>query len=191
VTVLLPQWQEFLLAGAKAMTAKPLSILPDPVLRQVAEPVAEVTDAVRQLMDDMVDTMREEHGLGLAAPQIGLSTRVIVMDCSDEDDADPVIWKMANPEIIEASDDLVSMEEGCLSIPGYRGEVTRPASVTVRYLDVDGIQQDMQATGLLAACVQHEIDHLNGRLFIDYLSRVKRDMIIRKMTKEARFERED
>jgi peptide deformylase len=98
---------------------------------------------------------------------------------------------MANPEIIEASDDLVSMEEGCLSIPGYRGEVTRPASVTVRYLDVDGIQQDMQATGLLAACVQHEIDHLNGRLFIDYLSRVKRDMIIRKMTKEARFERED
>jgi peptide deformylase len=191
VTVLLPQWQEFLLAGAKAMTAKPLSILPDPVLRQVAEPVAEVTDVVRQLMDDMVDTMREEHGLGLAAPQIGLSTRVIVMDCSDEDDADPVIWKMANPEIIEASDDLVSMEEGCLSIPGYRGEVTRPASVTVRYLDVDGIQQDMQATGLLAACVQHEIDHLNGRLFIDYLSRVKRDMIIRKMTKEARFERED
>jgi len=173
------------------MTAKPLSILPDPVLRQVAEPVAEVTVAVRQLMDDMVDTMREEHGLGLAAPQIGLSTRVIVMDCSDEDDADPVIWKMANPEIIEASDDLVSMEEGCLSIPGYRGEVTRPASVTVRYLDVDGIQQDMQATGLLAACVQHEIDHLNGRLFIDYLSRVKRDMIIRKMTKEARFERED
>ncbi len=173
------------------MTAKPLSILPDPVLRQVASPVATVTDAVRQLMDDMVDTMREEHGLGLAAPQIGLSTRVIVMDCSDEDDSDPVIWKMANPEIIDASDDMASMEEGCLSIPGYRGEVTRPARVTVRYLDADGVQQEMQATGLLAACVQHEIDHLNGRLFIDYLSRVKRDMIIRKMTKEARFEREE
>jgi peptide deformylase len=173
------------------MTAKPLSFLPDPVLRQVAEPVTAVTDAVRALMDDMVDTMREEHGLGLAAPQIGLSTRVIVMDCSEEDDSDPVIWKMANPEIIETSDEMASMEEGCLSIPGYRGEVTRPASVTVRYLDADGKEQNMQASGLLAACVQHEIDHLNGRLFIDYLSRVKRDMIIRKMTKDARLERDD
>jgi peptide deformylase len=173
------------------MTAKPLSFLPDPILRQVAEPVTAVTDEVRALMDDMVDTMREEHGLGLAAPQIGLSTRVIVMDCSEEDDSDPVIWKMANPEIIEASEEMVSMEEGCLSIPGYRGEVTRPASVTVRYLDADGKEQDMQASGLLAACVQHEIDHLNGRLFIDYLSRVKRDMIIRKMTKDARLERDD
>lgn len=173
------------------MTAKPLSFLPDPVLRQVAEPVTAVTDAVRALMDDMVDTMREDHGLGLAAPQIGLSTRVIVMDCSEEDDSDPVIWKMANPEIIETSDEMASMEEGCLSIPGYRGEVTRPASVTVRYLDADGKEQNMQASGLLAACVQHEIDHLNGRLFIDYLSRVKRDMIIRKMTKDARLERDD
>lgn len=173
------------------MTAKPLSFLPDPILRQVAESVTAVTDEVRALMDDMVDTMREEHGLGLAAPQIGLSTRVIVMDCSEEDDSDPVIWKMANPEIIEASEEMVSMEEGCLSIPGYRGEVTRPASVTVRYLDADGKEQDMQASGLLAACVQHEIDHLNGRLFIDYLSRVKRDMIIRKMTKDARLERDD
>ncbi len=173
------------------MTAKPLSFLPDPVLRQVAEPVTAVTDAVRALMDDMVDTMREEHGLGLAAPQIGLSTRVIVMDCSEEDDSDPVIWKMANPEIIETSDEMASMEEGCLSIPGYRGEVTRPASVTVRYLDADGKEQNMQASGLLAACVQHEIDHLNGRLFIDYLSRVKRDMIIRKMAKDARLERDD
>jgi peptide deformylase len=173
------------------MTAKPLSFLPDPVLRQVAEPVTAVTDAVRALMDDMVDTMREEHGLGLAAPQIGLSTRVIVMDCSEEDDSDPVIWKMANPEIIETSDEMASMEEGCLSIPGYRGEVTRPANVTVRYLDADGKEQNMQASGLLAACVQHEIDHLNGRLFIDYLSRVKRDMIIRKMTKDARLERDD
>ena len=173
------------------MTAKPLSFLPDPVLRQVAEPVTAVTDAVRALMDDIVDTMREEHGLGLAAPQIGLSTRVIVMDCSEEDDSDPVIWKMANPEIIETSDEMASMEEGCLSIPGYRGEVTRPASVTVRYLDADGKEQNMQASGLLAACVQHEIDHLNGRLFIDYLSRVKRDMIIRKMAKDARLERDD
>jgi peptide deformylase len=113
------------------------------------------------------------------------------MDCSEEDDSDPVIWKMANPEIIETSDEMASMEEGCLSIPGYRGEVTRPASVTVRYLDADGKEQNMQASGLLAACVQHEIDHLNGRLFIDYLSRVKRDMIIRKMTKDARLERDD
>ena len=102
-----------------------------------------------------------------------------------------MIWKMANPEIMAASDDTASMEEGCLSIPGYRGEVTRPAEVEVKFLDEHGTEQQMRADGLLAACVQHEIDHLNGKLFIDYLSRIKRDMIIRKMTKDARIDRDD
>ena len=172
------------------MTIRPLSILPAPVLRKLAEPVITVDDDIRQLMNDMLETMRHEQGLGLAAPQIGVSLRVIVMDCSDEDDPEPMIWKMANPEIIAASDDTARMEEGCLSIPGYRGEVTRPATVDVKYLDEHGKQQQMQADGLLAACVQHEIDHLNGKLFIDYLSRIKRDMIIRKMTKDARIDRD-
>ena len=168
------------------MTAKPLSFLPDPILRQVAEPVTAVTEEVRALMDDMVDTMREEHGLGLAAPQIGLSTRVIVMDCSEEDDSDPVIWKMANPEIIWSSEDTETMEEGCLSIPGHRGDVTRKRAVSVRYLDENGTEQELTTEGLLAVCIQHEIDHLDGVLFVDYLSRIKRDMILRKMAKEAR-----
>lgn len=172
------------------MAIRPLTFLPAPILRKIAEPVKIIDDDIRQLMDDMVETMRHEHGLGLAAPQIGLSVRVIVMDCSDEDDPEPIIWKMANPEIISSSEDLASMEEGCLSIPGYRGEVTRPAEVEVKYLDQNGTEQTMQADGLLAACVQHEIDHLNGKLFIDYLSRIKRDMIIRKMTKDARIDRD-
>lgn len=173
------------------MTIRPLSFLPAPVLRKVAEPVESVNDDIRQLMEDMLETMRHEHGLGLAAPQIGLSVRVIVMDCSDEDAKEPVIWKMANPEIISSSEDTASMEEGCLSIPGYRGEVTRPAEVEVKYLDETGTENIMKADGLLAACVQHEIDHLNGKLFIDYLSRAKRDLIIRKMTKDARLDRSD
>jgi peptide deformylase len=172
------------------MPIRPLTFLPASVLRKTAEPVKTVDDDIRQLMDDMLETMRHEQGLGLAAPQIGQSLGVIVMDCSDEDDPDPMIWKMANPEIISASEDTASMEEGCLSIPGYRGEVTRPASVEVSYIDETGAEKTMQADGLLAACVQHEIDHLNGKLFIDYLSRAKRDLIIRKMTKDARIDRD-
>ena len=173
------------------MTIRPLSFLPATVLRKVAEPVESVNDDIRQLMEDMLETMRHEHGLGLAAPQIGLSVRVIVMDCSDEDTKELVIWKMANPEIISSSEDTASMEEGCLSIPGYRGEVARPAEVEVKYLDETGTENIMKADGLLAACVQHEIDHLNGKLFIDYLSRAKRDLIIRKMTKDARLDRSE
>ena len=168
------------------MPPRPLSILPAPILRQTAKPVAAVDAGVRALMADMLDTMRVEKGLGLAAPQVGVSLRVIVMECGDDDDAPHGVWKMANPEIIHASDNLASMEEGCLSIPGYRGEVVRPAEVSVRYLDADGAEQSMEAHGLLAACVQHEIDHLNGRLFIDYLSRIKREMITRKFSKLAK-----
>ena len=168
------------------MPPRALSILPAPILRQTAKPVQAVDAGVRKLMEDMLDTMRVEQGLGLAAPQIGESLRVIVMECGEDDEAPRGIWQMANPEIIHACDAMASMEEGCLSIPGYRGEVVRPAEVSVRYLDIDGAEQTMEAHGLLAACVQHEIDHLNGRLFIDYLSRIKRDMITRKLIKLAK-----
>ena len=130
--------------------------------------------------------MYDAVGIGLAAPQIGISKRLIVMDCA-KDDNPPEIWKMVNPEITRRSDETSKIEEGCLSIPGYNGDVARPAEVDVRYLDSDGNLQEMTATGLLAACVQHEIDHLDGVLFIDHLSRLKRDMILRKIAKDPVF----
>ena len=167
------------------MAIQPIVFIPDPVLRQVATPVDAVDDAIRSLMDDMLETMYDAPGIGLAAPQIGISKRVIVMDCSDDDEADAPL-KMANPEIVSLSDTTQTMEEGCLSIPGHNGEVTRPNGVTVRYLDETNTARELTCEGLLAVCIQHEIDHLNGVLFIDYLSRLKRDMIIRKMTKDAR-----
>ena len=170
------------------MTAMTLLLPSSPILRRVANRVDSVDDSVRRLMDDMLDTMRVEQGLGLAAPQVGQSVRVIVMECGDDDDAKREVWKMANPEIVHASDETASMEEGCLSIPGYRAKVTRPAEVEVRYLDADGAEQFMHARGLLAACVQHEIDHLDGLLFIDRLSMIKRNIILRKLAKDARFE---
>ena len=168
------------------MAIMPIVLIPDPVLRQVATPVETVDDAVRQLMDDMLETMYDAPGIGLAAPQVGISKRVIVMDCSDDDDA-PAPIKMANPEIITMSEETSTMEEGCLSIPDHRGEVTRPSAITVRYLDENNSAQEWSCDGLLAVCIQHEIDHLNGVMFIDYLSRLKRGMIIRKMTKDARL----
>ena len=168
------------------MTVQKIVLLADPVLRQKAAPVEQVDDEIRQLMEDMVETMYDAVGIGLAAPQIGISKRLIVMDCA-KDDNPPEIWKMINPEIISRSEETTKMEEGCLSIPGYNGDVTRPAEVTVRYMDIEGNSQEMTATGLLAACVQHEIDHLDGVLFIDYLSRLKRDMILRKIAKDPVF----
>ena len=168
------------------MTVHKIVLLADPVLRQKASPIDRVDDGIRQLLDDMVETMYEAVGIGLAAPQIGISKRLIVMDCA-KDDNPPEIWKMINPEIISRSEETTKMEEGCLSIPGYNGDVTRPAEVGVRYMDIDGTAQQMTATGLLAACVQHEIDHLDGVLFIDYLSRLKRDMMLRKIAKDPAF----
>lgn len=168
------------------MAIKPIVFIPDPVLREVAKPVAEVDAAISTLMADMVETMYDAKGIGLAAPQIGISKRVIVMDCSDDDDA-PEPIKMANPEILSLSDETACMEEGCLSIPGHHGDVTRPTGLTLRYLDENNNSQEMSCEGLLAVCIQHEIDHLNGVLFIDYLSKLKRDMIVKKMTKEARL----
>ena len=168
------------------MAIMPIVLLPDPVLREVAVDVDTVDSTVQQLMDDMLETMYDAPGIGLAAPQVGISKRVIVMDCSDDDDK-PEPIKMANPEIISLSEEKSTMEEGCLSIPDHRGEVTRPNAITVRYLDENNTAQELSCDGLLAVCIQHEIDHLNGVMFIDYLSRIKRDMIIRKMMKEARL----
>ena len=166
------------------MALIPIIYIPDPVLRQVASPVTEITDGTRQLLDDMAETMYDAPGIGLAAPQVNVSQRVIVMDCGPDDA--PELFKMINPEIVARSDAKAILEEGCLSIPKQTAEVERPASVDVRYLDVDGKEQMMTCEGLLAACVQHEIDHLDGVLFIDYLSRLKRDMIVRRTLKELR-----
>jgi len=162
----------------------PIIKVPDPILRQVATPVDEITDGVRQLLDDMATTMYDAPGIGLAAPQINVSQRLVVIDCG-KDDA-PELYKMVNPEIISLSDKRAVLEEGCLSIPDQTADVERPADVTVQYLDETGVRQTLTADGLLAACIQHEIDHLNGVLFIDHISRLKRDMILRRVMKELR-----
>ena len=167
------------------MAMMPLVLVPQPILRQIAQPVGDITDNILQLADNMVETMYAAPGIGLAANQVGVLKRVIVMDCA-RDDEPPALWKMINPEIIWRSEDNTKMEEGCLSIPGHNAEVVRPSEVHVSYLDIEGQKQEIQATGLLAACVQHEIDHLNGVLFLDHLSRLKRDMIMRKVIKENR-----
>lgn len=169
----------------QAMAILPIIHVPDPLLRQVSKPVGAITPAIVQLLEDMVQTMYDAPGLGLAAPQIGQMSRAIVMDCA-KDETPPELWKMINPEIIAASEETEILEEGCLSIPDHVGDVERPASVTVRFMDIEGQMQELQADGLLSACVQHEIDHLNGVLFIDHLSRLKRDMIWRKVLKEAK-----
>ena len=167
------------------MAVMPLVLLPHPVLRQIAQPVHDITDDILQLTENMAETMYAAPGIGLAANQVGVLKRVIVMDCA-RDDEPAALWKMINPEIIWHSKDNTKMEEGCLSIPGHNAEVKRPSEVHVSYLDTKGQMQKMQATALLAACVQHEIDHLNGVLFLDHLSRLKRDMIMRKVIKESR-----
>lgn len=165
------------------MARLPIIHVPDDVLRKTAQPVTTVTSEIRQLLDDMAETMYDAHGIGLAANQIGSLERLIVMDCGDDDA--PELWQMINPEIIWESEEQSKLEEGCLSIPGHNAEVTRPASVRARYMDIEGKICEMEADGLLAACIQHEIDHLNGVLFIDHLSRLKKSMIWKKVLKAA------
>ena len=167
-------------------TAKiiPIVKIPDPVLRQIAKPVDQITDGVRQLLDDMAATMYDAPGIGLAAPQINASQRLVVIDCGKGDSHE--LFKMVNPAIITLSEDHAVLEEGCLSIPDQTAEVKRPAEVSIRYLDETGAVQTLTADGLLAACIQHEIDHLNGVLFIDHISRLRRDMITRRVMKELR-----
>ncbi len=167
--------------------------IPDPVLKTAADPVSAVDDGVRKLMDDMLETMYDAPGIGLAAPQVGVLSRVIVIDCAereateDQPEVEPNPVFLANPEILWVSDELSEYEEGCLSIPEVFANVTRPAEVKVSYLDRDGRAQEMDCDGILATCVQHEVDHLNGVLFIDHISRLKRERITRKFAKAKRL----
>jgi peptide deformylase len=168
------------------MTIKPLIILPDPILRQVSKPIETLDSEVKKLADDMLETMYDAPGIGLAAIQIGVARRMLVLDVSkDGEDKQPLVF--INPEVVSASDARSVYEEGCLSIPDYYAEVERPATITVKHLDRDGKQQIVEADGLLATCLQHEIDHLNGVLFIDHISKLKREIVIRRFTKAAKL----
>lgn len=159
---------------------------PDPRLKKVCAPVTDMTDELRSLADDMLATMYDAPGIGLAAPQVGVLERLIVMDCVKEEGEAPRPLIMFNPEVIAGSDDLNTYEEGCLSIPDQYADVTRPAEVDVRWIDRDGNEHTETFSKLWATCVQHEIDHLDGKLFIDYLKPLRRQMITRKMTKLKR-----
>ena len=172
------------------MALKTILTAPDPRLKKKSLPVAAVDAEVRQLMDDMLETMYVAPGIGLAAPQVDVLKRVIVLDIDREDTkTGPLL--MANPEIVEASDEDVTYEEGCLSLPEHYSDVVRPGKVTVRYLDRDGVQKDLVCEGLLATCVQHEIDHLDGILFVDHISSLKRNMILRKLLKTRKEKERD
>ena len=160
-------------------------VAPHPVLKQKAKPVEKVDARVARLMDDMVETMYAAKGIGLAAPQVGLLDRVIVVDVHEKGEK-PNPIRLANPEIVWSSDEKAVCEEGCLSVPEQYAEVTRPKAIRVRYLDEQNEIREIEADGMLAICIQHEIDHLNGVLFVDYLSSLKRNMILRKLRKQAR-----
>ena len=157
---------------------------PDPKLHTVAKPVKEIDARIKTLIADMLETMYDAPGVGLAAPQIGVMLRIIAMDCIKDGPAEPMV--LLNPRVTWSSEDVNVYEEGCLSIPDQYAEVKRPASVTVEWLDLDGTTQERTFSGLWATCVQHEIDHLDGKLFIDYLGPLKRQMITRKMEKLKR-----
>lgn len=167
------------------MSIKPLIILPDPILRQVSTPVERIDEPLLKLADDMLETMYDAPGIGLAAIQVGEPLRMLVIDLAKEDEP-PAPHVFINPDVLESGAERSVYEEGCLSIPDYYAEVERPATVRVRYLDRDGRLQEMQAEGLMATCLQHEIDHLNGVLFIDHISKLKRDMVVKKFKKLAR-----
>ena len=167
------------------MAIRDILIIPEKKLRLKSEPVKTVDAALRALVEDMFATMYEAPGIGLAAIQIGEPLRLITMDLAKKDDPpEPLVF--INPEILWSSDETSTYEEGCLSIPEYYEEVERPAKVKVKYLDLDGKEQEIEADGLLATCLQHEIDHINGVLFIDHISKLKRDMVMKKFTKAAK-----
>jgi peptide deformylase len=167
------------------MAVRDILVLPDKRLRLVSKPVARIDAAIRALVEDMFETMYAAPGIGLAAIQIGEATRVVTMDLAKKDDPkQPQVF--INPELVTKSDEKNIHEEGCLSIPEFYEEVERPAQVTIRYLDLDGKQWEVEADGLLATCIQHEIDHLNGVLFIDHISKLKRDRVVKKFSKVAK-----
>jgi peptide deformylase len=170
-----------------AMAIRPIIILPDPRLRLISEPVARVDDAIRALADDMFETMYDAPGIGLAAIQIAEPKRLIVIDVSKKDEEKKPL-ALINPVVVADGGEPTIYEEGCLSIPDYYEEVTRPGEVVVRYLDREGRAQELKADGILATCLQHEIDHLNGVLFIDHISKLKRDRVVKKFSKLAKRE---
>jgi peptide deformylase len=161
--------------------------VPDPVLRKVSTPIDQIDREILKLADDMLETMYAAPGVGLAAVQVGVLKRLVVLDVS-EDKEDPQPLTLINPEILTKGSELRLHEEGCLSIPDFRLDIERPASLTVSYVDRAGKRQELAAEGLMATAVQHEIDHLNGKLIIDFLSRLKRDIVVRKMKKQSRGE---
>jgi len=160
-------------------------IEPDPILRKKCDPVEKVDDDLRKLMKDMLETMYKAPGIGLAAVQIGILKRLIVIDISKNGEKKTPLF-LVNPEIINLSEKTSIYEEGCLSLPDQFAEIERPAECKLRYIDFNGKEKELKATGLLATCIQHEIDHLNGILFIDYLSKLKKDMIIKKLIKHKK-----
>jgi len=170
----------------RPMAIREILTAPDPQLRQASKPVERVDDEIRTLMDDMLETMYKAPGIGLAAIQVGVPLRVLVLDLAEEGaEREPRFF--VNPEILDASEELTVYEEGCLSVPEFFEEVERPSRCRVSYLDYDGKPQVIDAEGLLATCLQHEMDHLEGVLFIDHLSRLKRERIIKKLKKDQRI----
>jgi peptide deformylase len=164
------------------MALLPILTAPDPALKKISAPVKQVDTGIRKLMDDMLETMYRAPGIGLAAPQVGVLKRVIVLDIAREGE-EPQPLRLANPEIVWVSDQDATYNEGCLSVPEHYADVVRPAACRVRYLDQENKQREIAAEGLLATCLQHEIDHLDGILFIDHLTSLKRNIILRKLLK--------
>ncbi len=167
------------------MALREIIAVPDPRLREVSEDVPEVTDEIRALMDDMLETMYAAPGIGLAAIQVGVPLRVIVMDLAGQDE-EPQPRYFVNPKILDPADEVAPYEEGCLSVPDAYEELERPATCVVEFLDYEGRPQRLEADGLLATCIQHEMDHLEGVLFFDHLSRLKRERILKRLKKEAK-----
>ncbi len=181
------------------MAEKPIVILPDAKLRLVSEPIAAITGEIRNLANDMLDSMYAARGIGLAAIQIGVPRRIVVIDlgkgppldseeADKEEEREPDPQVLVNPEIVWRSEELNVYEEGCLSIPDYVEEVERPARIRFTYQTLDGKKHEVEADGLLATCIQHEIDHLDGKLFIDHISRLKRERVVKKFSKAAKRE---
>ncbi len=171
------------------MALLPVLVAPDPRLKLKAKPVAYVDDGIRRLMDDMLETMYLAPGIGLAAPQVGRPERIIVLDVARDGEARQAL-RMANPEILWHSEELATYNEGCLSLPEHYADVTRPSEITVRYLDHESAPRTLEAKGLLATVIQHEMDHLDGVLFVDHISALKRNIILRKLVKSKRVKAE-
>ena len=172
------------------MAVRPIITLPDHQLRLRSEPVAAVDAATRTLLDDMIETMYDAPGIGLAGVQVGVLHRLVVLDTARKDEPPQPLF-LVNPEILSVSDDRIVYEEGCLSIPDYYEDVERPERIRLRFQDRDGAQCEMEAEGLLAIAIQHEIDHLNGVLFIDHISRLKRERVVKKFAKAARLAQDE